>query len=84
MKRTVQLAVAASLVFAAQSAISAPIESPYPSDAEASYNLPARDTYADMQARKGNSDQLENWGVGKRQPVKPHDPYPFGGGPVDD
>jgi hypothetical protein len=84
MKRTVQLAVVASLIFAAHGAMSAPTESPYPSDAEASYNLPASDTYQDQHARAGTMEQSENWGVGKRQPVKPHDPYPFGGGPVDD
>ena len=74
-----------SIVFAAQgAAYSAGMESPFPSDAEASYNLPALDTYADIQARKGGEQQSEVWGVGKRQGPSPHDPFPFGGGPVDD
>jgi len=81
----VQIAVVSVLLFAAQgAAYSGGMESPFPSDAEASYSLPALDTYADMQARNGGSEQSEVWGVGKRQSPTPHNPFPFGGGPVDD
>ena len=55
--------------------------SPYPADAEASFNLPAIESYAERQARLGDSP--EAWGVGKRA-VQPHDPFPFGGGYIDD
>jgi hypothetical protein len=63
--------------------MSANTDVPYPSDAEANYSLAASDTYADQQARKG-TEESEGWGVSKRQQPKPHDPFPFGGGPVDD
>jgi hypothetical protein len=53
----------------------------YPADAEARYDLPALETYADRHARRG--DQTEVWGVGRRQ-VQPHDAFPFGGGHIDD
>ena len=55
--------------------------STFPADADASYDLPALETYADRQARMGDSPAA--WGVSKRD-VTPHDPFPFGGGPVDD
>lgn len=55
--------------------------SPFPADAEASYNLPALETHADRHARMGEASAV--WGVSKRE-VQPHDPFPFGGGPVDD
>ena len=55
--------------------------SPYPADAEASHHLPALDTYADQQARIGVGSTT--WGVSKRE-VQPHDPFPFGGGYIDD
>ncbi len=42
----------------------------YPADAEASYNLPALDS-------------SPAWGVSKRA-VEPHNPFPFGGGYIDD
>ena len=54
---------------------------PFPADAEASYNLPALESYAEQQARKGESSDA--WGVSKRV-VTPHDPFPFGGGYNDD
>lgn len=83
MKRA-QMAVVSVLLFAVQGAAYAQgVESTFPADAEASYNLPALDTYADMQARKGGDPQ-EVWGVGKRQGPEPHDAFPFGGGPIDD
>jgi len=53
---------------------------PFPADAEASYSLPALDSYAEQQARMGDSPA---WGVSKRV-VTPHDPFPFGGGYNDD
>ena len=52
----------------------------FPSDAEASYDLPALETYADRHARLGTS---EAWGVSRREVVA-HDPFPFGGGYIDD
>jgi hypothetical protein len=84
MKRTMKLAVLSSLVFAVQGAVAATLDQPYPSDAEASYSLPAPDTYADRMARAGRADEeSQAWGVGKRQ-VTPHEPFPFGGGFIDD
>ena len=54
--------------------------SPYPSDAEASYDLAALETYADRMANAGDAPV---WGVSRRT-VQPHDPFPFGGGVIDD
>jgi hypothetical protein len=54
--------------------------SPFPADAEASYSLPASETYADRQAGKGESS---SWGVSKRS-VEPHNAFPFGGGYIGD
>ena len=51
-------------------------EQGYPADAEASYDLPALQTYAE---RSGDAV----WGVSRRD-VTPHDPFPFGGGFIDD
>ena len=51
-------------------------EQGYPADAEASYDLPAIQTYAE---RSGDAV----WGVSPKQ-VTPHDPFPFGGGYQDD
>jgi hypothetical protein len=56
MKRT-QLLVLSVLALGLQGVAQA---SPFPSDAEASYSVAARDTYADQQARGGN------WGVNER------------------
>lgn len=55
--------------------------SPYPSDAEASFDLPALETHAEQQAARdaGNA----TWAVTSRQ-VQPHDAFPFGGGHTDD
>lgn len=55
--------------------------STYPSDAEASFDLSALETRADRIARLG--DASETWGVSRRV-VEPHDPFPFGGGYIDD
>ena len=83
MKRNIKVLVFSVLMFGLQgAALSATNDSPYPADAEASYNIPAKETYADRQARIG--DSAEVWGVSKREQVQPHNPYPFGGGPVDD
>ena len=82
MKRA-QAAVVTVLLFAAHGAAYAAGQSTFPADAEASYSLPAPDTYADMHARKGG-EQSEVWGVGKRGTPVPHDAFPFGGGPTDD
>jgi hypothetical protein len=80
----IQIALLSAFLFAASgAAISAQADSPFPSDAEASYSLPAGETYADQRVR--NADQRADvWGVGKRQVPTPHNPFPFGGGVVDD
>jgi hypothetical protein len=83
MKRTLQVVAVSVLMFAAHGVALSAHESPYPADAEASWNLPALATYADQQARKGNAP-AEAWGVSKRQAPKPHNPFPFGGGYNDD
>ena len=69
------LAVAAGL----QSGVT--LASPYPSDGEAPYTLAPLDTYADQHARMGETPEV--WGVSKRA-EQPHDPFPFGGGYIDD
>ena len=53
----------------------------YPSDGEAPNTLPPLDTYADQHARMGETPDA--WGVSKRV-VEPHNPFPFGGGYIDD
>ena len=55
--------------------------SPFPSDAEASYDLPAIESYAERHARMGETPDV--WGVSRRV-MQPHDPFPFGGGYIDD
>ena len=55
--------------------------STFPSDAEASYELPAIETYADRMARAGETPDV--WGVSRRT-AAPHDAFPFGGGYIDD
>ena len=55
----------------------------FPMDAEANYSLAPADTYADQQARSGTGATSAAWGVSKRQ-VEPHNPFPFGGGYIDD
>jgi hypothetical protein len=75
MKR-INLFVLSVLVFGLQGVAHAT----YPADAEASYSLPASETYADRQAAKSESS---TWGVSKRS-VEPHNPFPFGGGYIDD
>jgi hypothetical protein len=77
MKAT-QLFVLPVLAFALQGVTQA---APYPSDAEASYNLAALETYADQQSGLGEGAAV--WGVTKRE-ARPHDAFPFGGGYIDD
>jgi hypothetical protein len=84
MKRTLQAVAVSVAMFAVHGVAMSAHDSPYPADAEASVSLPALDTYADQQARKGNTQGAEAWGVSKRQQPKPHDPFPFGGGYNDD
>jgi hypothetical protein len=72
-----QLLVLSTLALGLQSAVHA---TPFPADAEASYNLPALESYAEQQAKGEN---LAAWGVSKRV-VEPHNPFPFGGGYIDD
>ena len=84
MNRKLQAAVLSVVLFAVQGAASANADSPYRADAEASYNLPAKDTYADQHARNGMSAESDQWGVGRRPAPTAHKPFPFGGGPVDD
>ena len=45
------------------------------------FDLSALETRADRIARLG--DASETWGVSRRA-VQPHDPFPFGGGNLDD
>jgi hypothetical protein len=84
MKRSLQVVAVSVLMFAVHGVAMSANDSPYPADAEASVSLPALDTYADQQARSGNTQGAEAWGVSKRQQPKPHDPFPFGGGYNDD
>jgi len=73
-----QLLVFSVLTFGLQSVAQAV---PYPADAEASQHLAPSDTYAEQQGRIHAG--TETWGVTRRQP-QPHDPFPFGGGYIDD
>ena len=91
MKRKAQLLLLSLLVFGAQGAAMSETTSPFPADAEASYDLPALDTYADRQARNGGN--AATWGVSQRQqPVDPFmeasglmgkGPFPSSAGPFD-
>jgi hypothetical protein len=90
MNTKTQLLVLSALLIASQTLATSVSASPYPADAEASFNLPALDTYADRHARMQGS---ESWGVSKReQPVDPflealgiaaNGPFPSSGGPID-
>ena len=79
MKR-IQLLVLSALVAGLQASAA---QATFPSDAEASHDLPALETYADRMTRIGNTDGAEVWGVSRRQ-VEAHNPFPFGGGFIDD
>ena len=63
MKR-IQLLVLSALVAGLQ--ITVAQASPFPADAEASYDLPASETYADRMARSGDTNGAEVWGVSRR------------------
>ena len=76
-----QLLVLSALVAGLQIAVAQ--ASPFPADAEQPYTLSALGSYAERMAAVGATTGGEVWGVSKR-PVTPHDPYPFGGGPIDD
>ena len=84
MKPKSLAAVLSVLLISVQGAVSANSDLPYPVDAEARYSLMARDAYADQPARTGIRAASEHWGVGKRPAPTAHNPFPFGGGPVDD
>src|SRR5687767_11910649 len=77
MKRN-QLLLLSVLTFGLQGVAQA---TPYPADAEASYHLTALDSYAEQQTHMG--ERSDAWGVSKRV-VTPHNPFPFGGGYIDD
>ena len=76
MKRT-QLFVVSVLALGLQGVAHAT----YPSDAEASFNLPALQTSAERHA--GVGDRADVWGVSMRA-ATPHNAFPFGGGYIDD
>lgn len=90
MKTKTQLLVLSVLLAASQTLATSAGASPYPADAEASFDLPALETYADRQARTGDS---ASWGVSRReQSVDPflealgimaQGPFPSSGGPID-
>ena len=80
MKR-MQLLVISALVAGLQVGVAQ--ATTFPADAEANYALPHSDSYAERMARSGNTDGAEVWGVSPRA-VAAHNPFPFGGGPVDD
>ena len=77
MKRMQLLAVSV-LAFGLQGFAQA---TPFPADAEASYHLPALDSYAEQQARMGDSPAA--WGVSKRQ-EQSDSPFPVGVGFIAD
>ena len=54
---------------------------PFPADAEASYHLPALDSYAEQRARMG--DGPDAWGVSKRG-EESDSPFPVGVGFIAD
>jgi hypothetical protein len=78
MKRTFLLVFSAATLGLQSGFLQA---STFPSDAEASYDLPAPETYADSAARTGETPDV--WGVSRRM-AQPHDAFPFGGGYIDD
>ena len=78
--KNVKLLVLSALVAGLQVSVA---QATFPSDAEASYNLPAIESYAERMVRVGDTSGAEAWGVSQRK-VVPHDAFPFGGGPVSD
>ena len=89
MKRTTRLLAISVLMFGVQHAALA--ESPFPADAEASYDLPAIESYADRMARTGGGEP--SWGASKRDEhaesflntlgLAGDGPFPSKGGPID-
>ena len=80
--KSIKLVVLSALVAGLQ--VSVAQATTFPSDGEAeNYTMPAPDSYAERMARGGDTNGAEVWGVSRRA-VTPHDPFPFGGGPVDD
>ena len=57
------------------------LANPFPTDAEASYHLPALDSYAEQQARMGDSPAA--WGVSERD-AQADSPFPVGVGFIAD
>ena len=73
-----QMLVLSVLTFGLQGGVA---QATYPADAEASFSLPALESYAERHALTGDSSAA--WGVSKRE-VQPHNAFPFGGGYIDD
>ena len=73
MKRK-QLLVLSALVAGLQIQVA---QAAFPTDAEASYDLPAIESYAERMARGGDSGGAEVWGVSRRG-AEAHSPFPFG------
>jgi hypothetical protein len=93
MKRTMKLLAMSVLMFGVQhAALSAGVVSPFPADAEASYDLAAIESYAERRARMG--EDMSGWGVNKREErmdsflegsgLMGHGGFPSRGGPIDD
>ena len=76
----VKLLVLSALVAGLQVSVA---QATFPSAGDESYDLPAIETYAERMARIGDTSGAEVWGVSRRA-VEAHNPFPFGGGPVDD
>jgi hypothetical protein len=68
MKRSIQLLVLTVLLSGVQLA-SANVMSTFPADAEASYNLPAIESYAERHARMQSSEQAGVWASARSEPV---------------
>ena len=75
-----QLLVLSALVAGLQIAVAQ--ASPFPADAEQSYDLPAIESYTERMARNGDTSGSEVWGVSPRRSA-PHDPFPFSVSEVD-
>ena len=80
--KSIKLVVLSALVAGLQ--VSVAQANAFPSSGEAEdFVMPAPDSYAERMARLGDTTGADVWGVSPRRPA-PHDPFPFGGGPVDD
>ena len=80
MKR-IKLLVLSALVAGLQVSVA---HATFPSNGDAeNYTLQAPGSYAEQMASIGNTAGAEAWGVSRRS-VEAHNPFPFGGGPVDD